>query len=607
MNALQLLRFLTEAPFLVIFLIVLRNAIQQPRLLNIHVAMFFGALALIIATSWIADALDVADNQAVGIVVAGSLLALPYLQLQLVHDLSGIRPLIRRTAAAGMLVSIVPLAFLTEPYPTAYILAAVGLFVLVQGYITYRVINDARAAHALVKRRLEAFAFASGALAVLLVVIGMAEVSTGMTTLSEVLRELLALASGIGFGIAFAPPRLLRTAWRSGPVGRFLRESAAITNLRDDRELAARIQRNVEMAIGAGATLLIWNEGLQRLVAPSYGTRLQTPAPSFPRRVFDEGRPRFTDNALRDDPQNAAFYTQYDSIAMMAAPIEHSGKRLGVLVVFSARPSIFASDDLTFLGVLAQQVGLLLETRRLLEEAAVVRAEAEATRLKDDFLSAAAHDLKTPLTTLLGRAQLLERRALRDPQAPADLEGIRDLVREGQRMRTLVGDLLDASRSERTGFIGDRHPLALAPLVTDAANAFQSSLHTIDLQLDPDASAAVDPARIRQVIHNLIDNAIKYSPTGGCISITLHAIEGGVHLLVEDRGIGIPSADLAHIFERFRRGANADDRRFAGMGLGLYLCRQIVEEHGGRIWAESEPGEGSKLHILLPRDEGRTI
>ncbi|MGN6675878.1 MAG: sensor histidine kinase, partial [Thermomicrobiales bacterium] len=110
-----------------------------------------------------------------------------------------------------------------------------------------------------------------------------------------------------------------------------------------------------------------------------------------------------------------------------------------------------------------------------------------------------------------------------------------------------------------------------------------------------------DRMRVTQLLENLVENAIKYSPDGGEVRIRVWGDNDQATLTVRDPGIGIPAADLPHLFERFHRGTNVDDRQFAGMGLGLYICRSIVEEHGGEIHASSKPGQGSTFQVTLPR------
>ncbi|HEX6608226.1 MAG TPA: ATP-binding protein, partial [Chloroflexia bacterium] len=109
-----------------------------------------------------------------------------------------------------------------------------------------------------------------------------------------------------------------------------------------------------------------------------------------------------------------------------------------------------------------------------------------------------------------------------------------------------------------------------------------------------------DPVRMMQLIENLVENAVKYSPEGGPVRVQVWQEAGTNHLSVTDSGIGIPTEDLPHVFERFHRGTNVDDRRFAGMGLGLFICRGIAEQHGGHIWATRAPGRGSTFHVALP-------
>jgi two-component system sensor histidine kinase VicK len=131
----------------------------------------------------------------------------------------------------------------------------------------------------------------------------------------------------------------------------------------------------------------------------------------------------------------------------------------------------------------------------------------------------------------------------------------------------------------------------------------QSPAHRLvtDLGTSPSCSLVIDPDRIEQVMDNLIGNAIKYSPGGGEIHVTLASEENGVLLSVRDAGIGLPAGMLERIFEPFGRAANAVSRNIEGLGLGLYICRQIAEQHGGRLWAESEgEGKGTTLRLWLP-------
>jgi signal transduction histidine kinase len=125
-------------------------------------------------------------------------------------------------------------------------------------------------------------------------------------------------------------------------------------------------------------------------------------------------------------------------------------------------------------------------------------------------------------------------------------------------------------------------------------------MHRFAVEADPGLVGRYDPQRMRQLIENLLDNAVLYSPDGGTVQISLRRQGADALLTVSDEGIGIPGEDLPRIFERFFRGSNVDDRHYAGMGLSLFICRAIVEQHGGRIRATSKLGEGTSFHVTLP-------
>jgi signal transduction histidine kinase len=175
-----------------------------------------------------------------------------------------------------------------------------------------------------------------------------------------------------------------------------------------------------------------------------------------------------------------------------------------------------------------------------------------------------------------------------------------------QRLSTLLDEVLEAYRIDTPGFRVNRTSINLQTVVTTALAPAREAYpdYTFDVQMGPaGAWLSGDRLRLEAVIRNLLDNAVKYSPAGSTIRIRLeHQLEG-LHLIVSDEGLGIPAAELERVFEGFFRGSNLRSHDPGGMGLGLQLCRQIVACHDGRIWAESEEGRGTKIHIILPREE----
>lgn len=243
----------------------------------------------------------------------------------------------------------------------------------------------------------------------------------------------------------------------------------------------------------------------------------------------------------------------------------------------------------------------------LLAREQLARAEAEAAvHARDVFLSIAAHELRTPVTALKGSVQLLQRRQARGTLAMDYLErSLTTLDKAATRLALLTDDLLDVSRI-RTGQL----PLLLAPvelgdLVTTLLNREREAhgdAHSLVLDLAPALPPIqADAARLEQVLTNLLDNAIKYSPAGGIVTVTVTLAEGGVHIGVRDAGIGLPAGSAEVIFTPFGRADNAVTHSLPGLGLGLYICRSIIERHGGRIWAESAGEEcGTTITIWLP-------
>ncbi len=242
----------------------------------------------------------------------------------------------------------------------------------------------------------------------------------------------------------------------------------------------------------------------------------------------------------------------------------------------------------------------LTAANELLRREIAERKRAEEVR--DEFLSVAAHELKTPLTSLRGFAQLLlgQLDEGRTPN-PEHLElALSSIDRQSEKLARLVSQLLDISRLQ-AGRLGlERRPADLVPLLRGVLESALpgSGRHEIVLEAPQAAVAVVDPLRLEQVLTNLLDNAIKYSPEGGRVEVELRAVTDGLEIAVTDRGIGVPEEHRARIFDRFYQAHG--ERRLGGMGLGLYISRQIVELHGGALKAEFPPAGGTRLVITLP-------
>ncbi len=235
------------------------------------------------------------------------------------------------------------------------------------------------------------------------------------------------------------------------------------------------------------------------------------------------------------------------------------------------------------------------------ERERLYREAQEAIRVRDDFLSIASHELKTPLTPLSLRLATLERRLERGERVdPATLRQARLHL---LRITSLINDLLDASRIEAGRLALHPEATRLEGLVTNVLRGLEPHRGNHTLRFDaPEqpVQVSVDPFRMEQVLSNLVENAFKYSPHGGTVRVSLRQRGGLALLSVSDEGIGIPPDQQKLLFDRYFRARNVSARSFGGLGLGLYISRDIVERHGGRIWVESEPGHGATFHVALP-------
>lgn len=229
----------------------------------------------------------------------------------------------------------------------------------------------------------------------------------------------------------------------------------------------------------------------------------------------------------------------------------------------------------------------------------------EADEVKSVFISVISHELKTPVALIKGYADTLLRK---DACWDADTmrESLTVILEEADRLNNLIDNLLDASRLQAGALPLEVDQVALDALAERVASRFrtQTQIHEIVVRFPPDFPIVEGgPARLEQVLNNLVSNAIKYSPQGGVIEISGRATPTDVVVTVSDQGVGIPFEEQSRVFERFFRGVRERRQPTPGAGLGLYLAKAIVEAHGGRIWVESLPGEGAAFSFSIPREQ----
>jgi two-component system sensor histidine kinase KdpD len=288
-------------------------------------------------------------------------------------------------------------------------------------------------------------------------------------------------------------------------------------------------------------------------------------------------------------------------------PLLSSQGALGVLGARPADPHAFDSpDQLHQLETFANQTALALERTRLAEEAQEADVRVETERLRSSLLSSVSHDLRTPLATITGAASLLLR-----ADSPVDdatrrelLESVRE---EADRLNRLVQNLLEMTRLESGSLQLQRDWHPVEEIVGAALRRLDKRLagRRLDVSLAPDLPLVLmDDVLVEQVLINLLDNALKYTPAGAAIRIAATASEGRVSIEVADHGPGLPPGEEERVFEKFYRGPGTSER---GAGLGLAICKGIVQAHGGRVWAHNLPEGGVAFFFTLPMTEAPPV
>ncbi|MEO6324388.1 MAG: ATP-binding protein, partial [Thermoanaerobaculia bacterium] len=325
-------------------------------------------------------------------------------------------------------------------------------------------------------------------------------------------------------------------------------------------------------------------------------------------RAFRENRPVFVEIQGLDElmsglpsVRRARVRSSVDNAEirhLLAVPIRVGERGLGVIEILALRPRAFTASDAETLLVLAEHAAIALRNARLFEEL------QRSNRLKDDFLANLSHEVRTPLTGIVGWSEVLLDARGEDPETRRALEAI---LGQADTLSRMLADLIDLSRIDNFGLEIRRTRVKLPETIAAALDAVSPSAAKKGVELTCDIAPDVpaiegDPGRLKQVVWNLLTNGIKFSPSGSAIDIRLTtSLGGGAELTVSDQGSGIDPSFLPHVFDRFRQEETSSNRRFGGLGVGLAIAQAIVGAHGGTIGVESEGrGRGCRFHVTFP-------
>ena len=375
-----------------------------------------------------------------------------------------------------------------------------------------------------------------------------------------------------------------------------------------------QLARHSAGLVHARRALVLLHDPLRREMvgqAPGFGlTPKQVSSARYPSVGDARARWNFRTNgalianhAQQDPRLLPGLATALELDTLMAVPLPRGAEIIGILAVADredGRP--FGDPELSMLQTVAAQASVGVENFRLHEQITDANQQLrDIDRLKNDFVAMVAHDFRGPLMAIRGYAEVVAE----DPELPAETlrEFMRTIVDQTEDLSRLASDTFLITQMEAGQFQYRWSEIDVGPFILDA----MARIHTdraVAIDVPPRFPRIVgDPERLRQVLTNLLTNAIKYSPEGGAITIRCRE-RGAEQVLLEivDQGLGIPPEQMARLFRKFERVRSQGHDRISGTGLGLYICRLIVEAHGGRIWVESVPGEGSTFLVQLPVD-----
>ena len=382
---------------------------------------------------------------------------------------------------------------------------------------------------------------------------------------------------------------------RAEDAQRFLaRAGSELASSLDDEVTLERVARLAVPSWADLCSIHLWEEGELRCVAAAdAGSKLEAPSGESEAdalaRIISSGQP-----ALRLESTPRPY-------ASLRVPLMLRGQALGVLSLVTMR-RLYDEQDLALAQELARQAALAVDNARLYHEA------QQAVRLREEFLSIASHELKTPISALQLQVQSLLATLARSPSAPPPERLRRSLEivdRQVRRQTQLINDLLDVSRISAGRLQLRPEPMDLSVLVREVAERFEPELaragSPLRLHMPHETGGEWDRLRLDQVVTNLLSNAVKYG-RGNPIQLETEMVGGQVRLFVKDGGIGIAQEDVSRLFNRFERAVS--ERNYGGFGLGLWITRQIVEAMGGRIHVTSQLGVGSTFTVELPCQRG---
>jgi signal transduction histidine kinase/CheY-like chemotaxis protein len=610
---------IVEGLFLILFLATLLRYLRDRDAVSRDLALIFSALAVgFVDEAWEqATGAPFAVLSAVGAVL---LLAQPVFTLHLV---SLVRPVPRAlvwSSAVLLFGGVVPVFLLPAdpegalgPRTLATILV-VGVFVVVEAIAAVYLLLEAIRRRGPVAVRMGVAAISTGVFASALFTAILGSVLSAPPELSRAAAAGLALLSGLGYVVAFLTPGPLRRVWQARTTVDYTQGLIATSSepvhviWRGFVDMAVRLQ-------GGSAVMITGTKPNPATIVATSGITASVADIDLDWDELDSlltsGRRRWDVPVAATGPIRhrlaALVGANFVSTVEVAVP---NSSETGVLVLLSSHRALFHASDFELLAALGAQTAIVAERRAVMaEEAALaerlaltVEALRSASAAKSDFVASMSHEFRTPLSAIIGFSDLMSTEPRDGDKVRVPVEWIEHIQRGGQHLLALVNDVLDLSRVEAGRLDLRPEPIDVAHAVTEGVNGLRPLADRKNLALEVavmPVTVTVDRGRFRQILYNLVSNAIKYTPDGGSIRVTATRGDGEVRIAVADSGVGIAPEDHERVFEEFRQVGDPAERQ-PGTGLGLAVTRRLAEAHRGRIDLTSARGQGSTFTLVLP-------
>jgi signal transduction histidine kinase len=424
-----------------------------------------------------------------------------------------------------------------------------------------------------------------------------------------VIAQLLAMHSAV----AFKNARVFEEANRRLNQIELMNEiSGTLTSSLDQEQVLANVSALIQRDFRYfDVTILLLNEEKTELTLVAHSGNFVDFLPHGYKHGIDEGiigwvvrhGEKILANDVSLDPRYLA-YAYHNTKSELALPIKMKGEVIGVLNIEDTKLYAFDETDAIVLETLTDQIGSAMNNARLYEQIKQSNMKLmELDKMKSEFVGIVSHDFRSPLSSIiLAGKSLLKHTSVQGEQRVK--EYLQIMVDQATRLNQLAEDTLSITKVESGQLSFHFKVINIERLIQDAKSMVRlSSRHTIEQNIDPNLIFIKgDQAKLRQVITNLISNAVKYSPKGGTVTVAVEDYSSDELLVsVTDEGIGIPPEQVSKLFQKFSRVDTGEAREIKGTGLGLWICREIVNAHGGKIWVESEFGKGSTFKFTLKK------